>query len=137
MLVHTLAQFSLYVHKGGLKPDSFHFCWCTNIKQALSLREHFMYPWKVCLNGSPYSQTCATIKCRLFPTWTYSRSPGLYSRSWSSIYNQFTISLCEGLLHPVTLINVSLFFTLCSPIFRSFSVMFETGVLVQWLKLSA
>ena len=21
-----LAQFSLYVHKGGLKPDSFHFC---------------------------------------------------------------------------------------------------------------
>ena len=22
-----LAQFSLYVHKGGLKPDSFHFCW--------------------------------------------------------------------------------------------------------------
>ena len=23
-----LAQFSLYVHKGGLKPDSFHFCGC-------------------------------------------------------------------------------------------------------------
>ena len=22
---HLLAQFSLYVHKGGLKPDSFHF----------------------------------------------------------------------------------------------------------------
>ena len=22
-----LAQFSLYVHKGGLKPDSFHFTW--------------------------------------------------------------------------------------------------------------
>ena len=22
-----LAQFSLYVHKGGLKPDSFHFIW--------------------------------------------------------------------------------------------------------------
>ena len=22
-----LAQFSLYVHKGGLKPDSFHFVW--------------------------------------------------------------------------------------------------------------
>ena len=26
-----LAQFSLYVHKGGLKPDSFHFFW--------------IYPW--------------------------------------------------------------------------------------------
>ena len=24
-----LAQFSLYVHKGGLKPDSFHFSFCT------------------------------------------------------------------------------------------------------------
>ena len=23
-----LAQFSLYVHKGGLKPDSFHFSFC-------------------------------------------------------------------------------------------------------------
>ena len=27
-----LAQFSLYVHKGGLKPDSFHFCYSTNIQ---------------------------------------------------------------------------------------------------------
>ena len=26
-----LAQFSLYVHKGGLKPDSFHFIWHTCI----------------------------------------------------------------------------------------------------------
>ena len=25
-----LAQFSLYVHKGGLKPDSFHFHFCHN-----------------------------------------------------------------------------------------------------------
>ena len=25
-----LAQFSLYVHKGGLKPDSFHFLLCLN-----------------------------------------------------------------------------------------------------------
>ena len=24
-----LAQFSLYVHKGGLKPDSFYFFWCS------------------------------------------------------------------------------------------------------------
>ena len=28
-----LAQFSLYVHKGGLKPDSFHFV-CTNLKKC-------------------------------------------------------------------------------------------------------
>ena len=25
----VLLQFSLYVHKGGLKPDSFHFCFTT------------------------------------------------------------------------------------------------------------
>ena len=27
-----LARFSLYVHKGGLKPESFHFFCCVNIK---------------------------------------------------------------------------------------------------------
>ena len=26
-----LAQFSLYVHKGGLKPDSFHFIYISNV----------------------------------------------------------------------------------------------------------
>ena len=29
-----LAQFSLYVHKGGLKPDSFHFSYTTTSKQS-------------------------------------------------------------------------------------------------------
>ena len=29
------AQFSLYVHKGGLKPDSFHFC-CRRIPETVS-----------------------------------------------------------------------------------------------------
>ena len=31
-----LAQFSLYVHKGGLKPDSFHFPW--EIVDGISLK---------------------------------------------------------------------------------------------------
>ena len=35
-----LAQFSLYVHKGGLKPDSFHFyikiVWYSQFKQQLN-----------------------------------------------------------------------------------------------------
>ena len=31
-----LAQFSLYVHKGGLKPDSFHFVQHDSIDSALS-----------------------------------------------------------------------------------------------------
>ena len=30
-----LAQFSLYVHKGGLKPDSFHFYYCNSLLSGL------------------------------------------------------------------------------------------------------
>ena len=30
-----LAQFSLYVHKGGLKPDSFHFIYFINYKPRI------------------------------------------------------------------------------------------------------
>ena len=33
-----LPQFSLYVHKGGLKPDSFHFC-CISFTQFISFFE--------------------------------------------------------------------------------------------------
>ena len=35
-----LAQFSLYVHKGGLKPDSFHFCHL----QHLTILRRFSWP---------------------------------------------------------------------------------------------
>ena len=42
-----LAQFSLYVHKGGLKPDSFHFICtpgqhgpCTNLRLCIRWRSH-------------------------------------------------------------------------------------------------
>ena len=30
-----LAQFSLYVHKGGLKPDSFHFIYTKQVKRQV------------------------------------------------------------------------------------------------------
>ena len=33
-----LAQFSLYVHKGGLKPDSFHFIFISNTFSSLLLK---------------------------------------------------------------------------------------------------
>ena len=42
-----LAQFSLYVHKGGLKPDSFHFIfmWC-HVQNLSTLKEcDFEYPF--------------------------------------------------------------------------------------------
>ena len=35
-----LAQFSLYVHKGGLKPDSFHFI---SFRQAYNSRSNIFY----------------------------------------------------------------------------------------------
>ena len=38
-----LAQFSLYVHKGGLKPDSFHFI---SFSQALTAPPSSHMPWK-------------------------------------------------------------------------------------------
>ena len=34
-----LAQFSLYVHKGGLKPDSFHFIFFTPTSHIKNLRD--------------------------------------------------------------------------------------------------
>ena len=55
-----LAQFSLYVHKGGLKPDSFHFPWLT---VALA---HVVYSPTVgqfvrlrVPTRSPFSDSCA------------------------------------------------------------------------------
>ena len=49
-----LAQFSLYVHKGGLKPDSFHFiladnCGCGVICHCRMSRGH------CCILGTPLS----------------------------------------------------------------------------------
>ena len=39
--VVLLAQFSLYVHKGGLKPDSFHFI-CVRLLPGTQLQVHFL-----------------------------------------------------------------------------------------------
>ena len=43
-----LAQFSLYVHKGGLKPDSFHFIsdltkWWSTLFKSCRLMSHFIF----------------------------------------------------------------------------------------------
>ena len=46
-----LAQFSLYVHKGGLKPDSFHFC--INVIQMSC----------VCWAGGLSPKHCTFIQC--------------------------------------------------------------------------
>ena len=38
-----LAQFSLYVHKGGLKPDSFHFYFNPVRRRAENFKFYFMF----------------------------------------------------------------------------------------------
>ena len=43
-----LAQFSLYVHKGGLKPDSFHF-----IIRVFSLTKPYSLLWSVAFVEAP------------------------------------------------------------------------------------
>ena len=40
-----LAQFSLYVHKGGLKPDSFHFISSKRSVPPMRLCNHTMHTW--------------------------------------------------------------------------------------------
>ena len=37
-----LAQFSLYVHKGGLKPDSFNFCLHTNYSLLIAQKASYL-----------------------------------------------------------------------------------------------
>ena len=49
-----LAQFSLYVHKGGLKPDSFHFL-CVTQKATATSKHQVM--GQCCFNIGPVSQT--------------------------------------------------------------------------------
>ena len=58
-----LAQFSLYVHKGGLKPDSFHFIFVVNLvkflraSRNLSMRKVFLISN---LNSSSSYMICTT-----------------------------------------------------------------------------
>ena len=62
-----LAQFSLYVHKGGLKPDSFHFLGTSSYKISVNFvfrnlrmcfsRWHF-YQWHLDLWLSLYFKIC-------------------------------------------------------------------------------
>ena len=60
-----LAQFSLYVHKGGLKPDSFHL-YLPELHTADTSRHRFCYTWdqgkRQCALISPTSN----FKCPMF-----------------------------------------------------------------------
>ena len=41
-----LVQFSLYVHKGGLKPDSFHFIYLYKLIMQILLRKNSPQSWR-------------------------------------------------------------------------------------------
>ena len=40
-----MAQFSLYVHKGGLKPDSFHFLYVDYFDEMSDRRSWHIYAY--------------------------------------------------------------------------------------------
>ena len=42
-----LAQFSLYVHKSGLKPDSFHFIYASSNDKKYALFEKLSSLWQI------------------------------------------------------------------------------------------
>ena len=60
-----LAQFSLYVHKGGLKPDSFHFFKCKLVTLIfvfnIYLTFTFNYPHRIC--GDIYEIYSNCVPC--------------------------------------------------------------------------
>ena len=62
-----LARFSLYVHKGGLKPDSFHFWLKTPyITKIYNVKETLMQLFNVTLMGlnslhAAYPQACLNL----------------------------------------------------------------------------
>ena len=43
-----LAQFSLYVHKGGLKPDSFHFCHAVRVLHVNGIPANTKHLYNIC-----------------------------------------------------------------------------------------
>ena len=61
-----LAQFSLYVHKGGLKPDSFHFQHCMNVigLQMFRAGKHHGYFETTFLFHAVWYRVCLSVPSR-------------------------------------------------------------------------
>ena len=57
-----LAQFSLYMHKGGLKPDSFHFICCHILIFDYSAWSGYSYSWRLSMSHCLF----ITLLCMLF-----------------------------------------------------------------------
>ena len=69
-----LAQFSLYVHKGGLKPDSFHFIFASSLPCPWSLVDVFPCTHTKVREGQP---TCTRVH-RLAPQLTETTWHGIH-----------------------------------------------------------
>ena len=50
-----LAQFSLYVHKGGLKPDSFHFLFVSTGLVTWAYQVRILVGPDICHSGCAYT----------------------------------------------------------------------------------
>ena len=83
-----LAQFSLYVHKGGLKPDSFHF-FCSN---SLILKIHLKEPPLRMNYTLLIYNICVRLKIRIVYYRMY-MSPSL---SWLSGYSHLPCNSHHG-----------------------------------------
>ena len=64
-----LAKFSLYVHNGGLKPDSFHFIWITNHCIRKSAKYQVGLYGKCNFNPSKKTQTILPILYHRLRPW--------------------------------------------------------------------
>ena len=60
-----LAQFSLYVHKGGLKPDSFHFILYIALYRTQCHMQYYTLKPTVCDADPTLSQHCFNVSCLL------------------------------------------------------------------------
>ena len=96
-----LAQFSLYVHKGGLKPDSFHFFGVRFSLQSLwsilshSQSEMMAQRW---VNAGPTSQHCSIVVPSLYVTqrWHSLPSHRIHTPSVNDVTKCDTSKLCPA-----------------------------------------
>ena len=99
-----LTQFSLYVHKGGLKPDSFHFFWpkltatvydynvCPALKQDGLVEPRFLVlpqNWVYCSHHWTLYVIPTLVQCRaMYKMWT------LY---WPSVCSIYSVGCCVAI----------------------------------------
>ena len=86
-----LAQFSLYVHKGGLKPDSFHFYATISVQETRDVEPMQFQCWSGLADGGPTinQQYWFNALCLLDPSLTPRSDHNDYT-FWSLFFDVIT-----------------------------------------------